>query len=128
MVNYINKSLCTPIGSVKSPMLADILMEDLEKTVFERFLNRMIPTAYYSFKMIQTPFQIMSGWPIRFRNNKLGSLTDFISQSNRFQKGYQINDADISENLDAFLQEEAGEWFYVAKKVGLIQMNLKEIC
>ena len=32
-----------------------------------------------------------------------------------FQRGYQINYADILENLNAFLQEEAREWFHVPK-------------
>ena len=49
----------------------------------------------------------MSGWPIRFKNNKLDNPTDFISQSNRIQSSYQLNDADILEKLDASLQKEA---------------------
>ena len=34
MVNFINKSFGTPIGSVISPILAEIVMEDLEEFVF----------------------------------------------------------------------------------------------
>ena len=57
--------------------------------------NQTIPAAYFSFGIIQTPFQIISGWPIRFKNNKVDHPTDFISQLNRFQRGYQIGDVDI---------------------------------
>ena len=38
--------------------------------------------------------------------------TDFVSHSNRFQRGYQIDHEDILENLDTFT---LGEWFHVAK-------------
>ena len=57
----------------------------------------------------------MSGQPIRFKNKEVNSPTDYTSQLIRFQRDYQINDEDILENLDALLQEEADEWFHVAK-------------
>ena len=39
--------------------------------------NHTRPTTHFSFDMTQTPFQIMSNWPITFRNNKEDSPAHF---------------------------------------------------
>lgn len=60
--------------------------------------------------MIQTPFQIMSGWPVKFRNNKVDNPAQFLNDLERFQRGYRISETDTLENIDAILAEEALEW------------------
>ena len=42
MLHLLSLSMGTPIGSLISPMLAEIFMEDLEKTVFEK-LEFVVP-------------------------------------------------------------------------------------
>ena len=44
---FYKQKFGTPIGSVISPMLAEIVMEDLEKTVFER-LEFVVPFYFRS--------------------------------------------------------------------------------
>ena len=63
-----------------------------------------------SFGMTQTPFQVMSNWPLKFMNNKEDSPTHFLDDLKRFKRGYQISSRDILENLDALLTEDAKDW------------------
>ena len=60
--------------------------------------------------MSQTPFQIMSNWLIKFRNNKQNSPAHFLENLKRFKRRYQISSRDILENLDALLIENAKDW------------------
>ena len=59
--------------------------------------------------MTQIPFQIMSNWPLKFRNNK-DSPAHFLDDLKRFKKGYQISSRDILGNLDALLTVDAKDW------------------
>ena len=63
--------------------------------------------SLFPFGMVQTPFQIMLNWPVKFRNNIDDSPTYFLNKLLRFKKGYRINKQDILENLDAVLIGEA---------------------
>ena len=66
--------------------------------------------------MVQTPFQIMSNWPVKFGNNTDDSPTIFLSNLLRFKRGYKINEEDTLENLDAVLIGEAQSWYQVNKR------------
>ena len=68
------------------------------------------PTTHFPFGMTQTPFQIMSNWPLELRNNKEDSPAHFLEDLKRFERRYQINNRDILENLDALLMEYAKDW------------------
>ena len=68
------------------------------------------PTTHFPFGMTQIPFQIMNNWPLKFRNNKEDSPAHFLEDLKRFRRGYQINNRDILENLDALLIEDAKDW------------------
>ena len=57
----------------------------------------------------------MSNWPIKFRNNKKDSLANLLEYLKRFKRGYQMNDRDILENLDALLIENAKDWCLIDK-------------
>ena len=65
------------------------------------------PTMHFSFGMTQTPFQVMSNWPLKFRNNKEDSPAHFLDDLKRFKRGYQISSRDILENMDALLTKNA---------------------
>ena len=54
--------------------------------------NHPRPTMHFPFGMTQTPFQIMSNWPLKLRNNKEDSPAHFLDDLKRFKKGYQISD------------------------------------
>ena len=69
--------------------------------------------SLFPFGMVQTPFQIMSNWPVKFGNNTDDSPTIFISNLLRFKRGYKINEKDTLENLDAVLIGEAQSWYQV---------------
>ena len=72
--------------------------------------------SLFPFGMVQTPFQIMLNWPIKFGNNTDDSLTIFLSNLLRFKRGYKINEQDTLENLDAVLIGEAQSWYQVNKR------------
>ena len=61
--------------------------------------NHTRPTTHFPFSMTQTPFQIMSNWPLKFRNNKENSPAHFLDDLKRFKRGNQTNSRDILENL-----------------------------
>ena len=58
-------------------------------------------TTHFPFGMTQTPFQVMSNLPLKFRNNKEDRPAHFLDDLKRFKRGYQISGRDILENLDA---------------------------
>ena len=60
--------------------------------------------------MTQTPFQIVSNWPLKFRNNKEDSPAHFLDDLKRLKKGCQISSRDISENLNALLIEDVKDY------------------
>ena len=60
--------------------------------------------------MTQTPFQIMSNWTLKFRNNKEDSPAYFLEDLKRFKNGYQMSSRDIIENLDSSLIKNANAW------------------
>ena len=60
-----------------------------------------IRASLFPFGMVQTPFQIMLNWSVKFRNNIDDRPTYFLNNLLRFKKGYRINKQDILENLDA---------------------------
>ena len=64
-------------------------------------------TTHFPFGMTQTPFQIMSNWPLKFRNNKEDSPAHFLYDLKIFKRRYQISSRHILENLDALLTEDA---------------------
>ena len=66
-----------------------------------------MPTTHFPFGMTQIPYQIMSNWSLKFRNNKEDNLTHFLNDLKRFERGYQISSRDIFEILDALLIEDA---------------------
>ena len=72
--------------------------------------------SLFLFGMIQTPFQIMLNWPIKFKNNIDDSPTCFLNNLLRFKRGYKINEQEILENLDAVLIGEAQSWYQVNKR------------
>ena len=72
--------------------------------------NHPRSTTHLPFGMIQTPFQTMSNWPLKFKNNKEDSPAHFLNDLKRFKKGYQVSSRDILENLDALLIEDAKDW------------------
>ena len=43
-------------------------------------------TTHFPFGMTQTPFQVMSNWPLKFRNNKEDSPAHFLDDLKRFKK------------------------------------------
>ena len=65
---------------------------------------------HFPFGMTQTQFQVMSNWPLKFRNNKEENPAHFLDDLKRFKRGYQISGRDILENLDALLTEDAKHW------------------
>ena len=69
--------------------------------------------SLFPFGMVQTPFQIMSNWPVKFGNNTDDSATIFLNNLSRFKRGYKINEQDTLENLDAVLIGEAQSWHQV---------------
>ena len=72
--------------------------------------------SLFPFGMIQTPFQIMLKWQIKFKNNIDNSPTCFLNNLLRFKRGYKINEHYILENLDAVLIGEAQCWYQVNKR------------
>ena len=72
--------------------------------------------SLFPFGMVQTPFQIMLNWPVKFGNNTYDSPTIFLSNLLRFKRGYKINEKDTLENLDAVLIGEAQSWYQVNKR------------
>ena len=72
--------------------------------------------SFFPFGMVQTPFQIMSNWPVKFGNNTDDSPTIFLSNLLRFKTGYKIKEKDTLENLDAVLIGEAQSWYQVNKR------------
>ena len=70
-------------------------------------------TTHFPFGMTQTPFQVMSNRPLKFRNNKEDSPAHFLDDLKRFKRGYQISSRDILENLDALLTEDAKDWYLI---------------
>lgn len=65
--------------------------------------------------MVQTPFQIMANWPIKFRNNEEDSPAQFLDYLFRFQRRYHIRQCDLLENLDAVFQDVALDWYRISK-------------
>ena len=61
-------------------------------------------TTHFCFGMTQTPFQIMSNWPLKFRNKKEDSLALFSEGLKIFKRGCKISSRDVLENLDALLR------------------------
>ena len=72
--------------------------------------NHIRSTTHFPFGMTQTPFQVMSNWPLKFRNNKEDTPAHFLDDLKRFKRGCQISSRDILENLDALLIEDAKDW------------------
>ena len=72
--------------------------------------------SLFPFGMVQTPFQIMLNWPVKFGNNTDDSPTIFLNNLLSFERGYKINDQDSLENLDAVLIGEAQSWYQVNKR------------
>ena len=72
--------------------------------------------SLFPFGMVQTPFQIMLNWPVKFGNNTDDSPTIFLNNLLRFKRGYKINEQDTLENLDAVLIGEAQSWYQVNKR------------
>ena len=72
--------------------------------------------SLFPFGMVQTPFQIMLNWPVKFGNNADDSSTIFLSNLSRLKRGYKINEQDSLENLDAVLIGEAQSWYQVNKR------------
>ena len=60
---FYKRKFGTPIGSVISPMLAEIVMEDLEKTVFER-LEFVVPFYFRCVDdtLLCVPFNLSIKW------------------------------------------------------------------
>ncbi|XP_043475821.1 uncharacterized protein LOC122507278 [Leptopilina heterotoma] len=65
---------------------------------------------HFPFGMLQTPFQIMSNWPVKFHNNKTDNPVQFLEELFRFMRGYEIPENRVLENIDAVLADEALEW------------------
>ena len=72
--------------------------------------------SLFPFGIIQTPFQIMSNWPVKSGNNTDDSPTIFLNNLFRFKRGYKMNEQDTLENLDAVLIGEAQSWYQVNKR------------
>lgn len=66
--------------------------------------------------MIQTPFQITSNRPIKFKINTENSPTYFLSNSLRLKNEYKISEIDTLENFNAVFEEEASGWFQVNRE------------
>ena len=45
--------------------------------------------SLFPFEMVQTPFQIMLNWPVKFRNNIDDSPTYFLNNLSRLKKGIE---------------------------------------
>ena len=54
---------------------------DLNKENIQGDESQTVQTLLFPFGMIQTPFQIMLNWPVKFRNNIDDSSTYFLSNS-----------------------------------------------
>ena len=76
----------------------------------ENIGNHPRSTTHFPFGMTQTPFQVMSNWSLKFRNNKEDIPAHFLDDLKRFKSGYQKSRRDILENLDALLTEDANDW------------------
>ena len=85
--------------------------EDIQDDEIQAMRASLLP-----FGMVQTPFQIMLNWPVKFGNNTDDSPTIFLSNLLRFKRGYKINEKDTLENLDAVLMGEAQSWYQVNKR------------
>ena len=72
--------------------------------------------SLFPFGMVQTPFQIMLNWPVKFGNNTDDSSTNFLNNLLRFKRGYEMNEQNTLENLDAVLIGEAQSWYQVNKR------------
>ena len=96
----------------------------------ENIDNHPRTTTHFPFGMTQTPFQVMSNWPLKFRNNKEDSPAHFLDDLKRFKRGYQISGSDILENLDALLTEDAKDWCLINKNswrtLQIFSENLRE--
>ena len=75
--------------------------------------------SLFLFGMIQTPFQIMLNWPVKFRNNIDDIPTCFLNNLLRFKRGYKISEQGVLENLDAVLIGEAQSCYQVNKEIGI---------
>ena len=56
-----------------------------ESELNENIGNYPRTTTHFPFGMTQTPFQVMSNWPLKFRNNKEDSPAHFLDDLKRFQ-------------------------------------------
>ena len=70
---FYKQTFGTPIGSVISPMLAEIVMEDLKKTVFER-LEFVVPFyfRYVDDTLLCVPFDKLQNLIDTFNNYQPG--------------------------------------------------------
>lgn len=95
------------------------------ESINDKNMVQNFPTAALPFGMIQTPFQIMSNWPFKFKNNKSDNPAEFLDNFYRFKRGYKISNQDILENLDALFLDDALEWYKLLNIIGIRWNNLR---
>ena len=70
--------------------------------------NQKVQLLIFPFGMIQTPYQIILNWPVKFRNNIDDSPKNFLSNLLRFKNGYKI---DLGYNIIVECYPDPSEFY-----------------